>query len=229
MFDGKMKAVTFSYDDGITQDIRLIEMLNKYGLKCTFNLNSGRLGQTRTLEREGKTVLHNKISACDIRSVYQGHEIAVHTVNHPDLTKLSDQKVADEVERDRIALSELAGYEVVGMAYPGGFADKRVAEVIRECTGIKYARTVVSTHSFEPQSDMLLFNPTCHQHAEFDKMFELAERFIGLDASSPKVLYIWGHSFELDIHDTWDKLESFCRLISGKSDIFYGTNKEILL
>ena len=34
------KAVTFSYDDGVTQDIRLIELLNKYHLKCTFNLNS---------------------------------------------------------------------------------------------------------------------------------------------------------------------------------------------
>ena len=37
MFNGKKKTVTFSYDDGITQDIRLIELLNKYGLKCTFN------------------------------------------------------------------------------------------------------------------------------------------------------------------------------------------------
>ena len=38
---GKLKAVTFSYDDGMTQDIRLIELLNKYNLKCTFNINSG--------------------------------------------------------------------------------------------------------------------------------------------------------------------------------------------
>ena len=29
MFDGKMKAVTFSYDDGVTQDRRLIEVFNK--------------------------------------------------------------------------------------------------------------------------------------------------------------------------------------------------------
>lgn len=35
------KAITFSFDDGHTQDIRLVEMLNKYGMKATFNLNSG--------------------------------------------------------------------------------------------------------------------------------------------------------------------------------------------
>ena len=30
MFNGKMKAITFSYDDGVTQDKRLIEILDKY-------------------------------------------------------------------------------------------------------------------------------------------------------------------------------------------------------
>ena len=40
MWNNKLKAVTFSYDDGTTQDIRLSEMFDKYGLKSTFNLNS---------------------------------------------------------------------------------------------------------------------------------------------------------------------------------------------
>ena len=35
------KAVTFSYDDGVTQDVRFVDMLNRYHLKGTFNLNSG--------------------------------------------------------------------------------------------------------------------------------------------------------------------------------------------
>ena len=41
MWNGKKKAVTFSYDDGVTQDRRLVEMMNTYGVKGTFNLNSG--------------------------------------------------------------------------------------------------------------------------------------------------------------------------------------------
>ena len=39
-FNGVNKAITFSFDDAVTQDIRLIELLNKYNLKCTFNVNS---------------------------------------------------------------------------------------------------------------------------------------------------------------------------------------------
>ena len=38
---GLAKALTFSYDDGVEQDIRLVEILDKYGMKGTFNLNSG--------------------------------------------------------------------------------------------------------------------------------------------------------------------------------------------
>ena len=38
MFNGKNKAITFSYDDGVMQDIRLIEIFNKYNLKATFNI-----------------------------------------------------------------------------------------------------------------------------------------------------------------------------------------------
>ena len=38
---GKRKALTLSYDDGVEQDIRLIENMKQHGLKGTFNLNSG--------------------------------------------------------------------------------------------------------------------------------------------------------------------------------------------
>ena len=56
--DKYLKAVTFSYDDGVTQDIRMINLLNKYGLKATFNLNSELLGRDGHLIREGKWVSH---------------------------------------------------------------------------------------------------------------------------------------------------------------------------
>ena len=58
-------------------------------------------------------------------------------------------------------------------------------------------------------------------------MFDLAEQFISMKAGTPKIFYIGGHSYEFDIHDTWDKMERFCKLISGHSDIFYGTNREV--
>ena len=88
MFGNKMKAVTFSYDDGVTQDIRLIEILDKYGLKCTFNLNSERLGMDGSLDREGARVSHVKKNPSEVASIYKNHEVAVHTLTHPTLVGL---------------------------------------------------------------------------------------------------------------------------------------------
>lgn len=234
MFNGKLKAVTFSYDDGVTQDKRLIEIFNKYGLKATFNLNSGLLGGTNTLVRGGVTVNHNKIDPQDVRSVYSGHEVAAHTLTHPTLPTVSDDnEVIRQVEEDRLKLSDLAGYEVVGMAYPGGGVNnnERVAELIKKNTGIKYARTITSTYSYDPQTNLYRFNPTVYHVMENrkERLFELAEEFVNLKPDTPKLFYIWGHAYEFDIADTWDYFEEFCKMISGRNDIFYGTNKEVLL
>ena len=131
---GKRKAVTFSYDDGVTQDVRLVELLNKYGLKCTFNLNSELLAKKGILLRNGLRIAHYKVHPEDVRDIYEGHEVAGHTLTHPSLPRCEEPEVIRQVEEDRLRLSELVGYEVVGMAYPGGGVniDDRVAEVEAE-------------------------------------------------------------------------------------------------
>lgn len=227
----KLKAVTFSYDDGITQDIRLIELLNKYGLKCTFNLNSEFLGRKGMLTREGQRISHYKIHPDDVKNVYEGHEVAVHTLTHPNLTSLDESEIVRQVEQDRLNLSELVGYEVVGMAYPCGGTnnDDRVAKIIRENTGVKYCRTITCNNNFEVQDNLYRFNPSAY-HLDFDNMMELGKEFIELNPTTPQIFYIWGHSYEMDFcPDYWIKLEEFFKLISNKEDIFYGTNAEILL
>lgn len=229
----KKKAVTFSYDDGTTQDIQLIELLNKYDLKATFNLNSERLGVNKILIREGKRVSHYKIHPEDVRYVYEGHEIAVHTLNHPLLPKLDDAEVIRQVEQDRLNLSALAGYEVIGMAYPGGGVnnDQRVADLVKNHTGVKYARTITSTGSFDPQAELHRFNPTCfHPALDPTEAMALAKKFLEMDTDTPQIFYVWGHAFETEYHsDGWRQLEDFFALISGHDDIFYGTNAEVLL
>ncbi len=231
MFNGKMKALTFSYDDGVTQDKRLIEILNKYGLKSTFNLNSGLLGKPGSLIKNGVTVAHCKPQASEIRKIYEGHEIASHTLTHPMLPELSDKEIIQQVEEDRLRLSEIAGYEVVGFAYPGGGKnfDTRTAEIIKNNTGIKYCRTTVSSYSFNLQENLFEFKPTVCHLREYDKMFELGKQFADSSCEKPSVFYIWGHSYEFDIDNSWEKFERFCEFISNREDIFYATNKEILL
>ena len=230
-FHGKMKAVTFSYDDGVTQDRRLIEMLDRYQLKCTFNLNSELLGQDGELLREGQIVSHKKIAPEDVATVYRNHEVAAHTLTHPFLPKLDENEIIRQVSEDQKNLEKLTGKPVVGMAYPGGGEnyDHRVSEIIRKHTSIRYARTIVSSHSFDLQDHLWEFQPTVYHHGEWEKLFELGEKFLALNPDQPQIFYIWGHSYEFDIHNTWDRFEQFCSMISGRDDIFYGTNAQVLL
>ena len=230
MFNGKMKAFTMSYDDGISQDIRLIEILNRYGLKATFNLNSGLFGQQRILQVRGVPVHHNRLKAEDVRSVYAGHEVAAHTVTHAMLPVCSKEEIVREVELDRLKLSELTGYKVVGMAYANGGQNNNaaVAQVIRDWTGVQYARTITCTGDFTPQNNLLRFNPTVF-HLHMDEMFALGEQFLAMQPETPQLFYVWGHSYELDAGDTWGRFEEFCQMISGHPDVFYGTNREVLL
>ena len=113
-----MKILTFSYDDGTTQDIRLAQLFHKYGMKATFNLNSGLFGRKKELIRCDVLIHWDQVNAADVKHIYEGHEVAAHTITHPHLTDISDEEIVHQVEDDRLALSELCGYEVVGMAYP---------------------------------------------------------------------------------------------------------------
>lgn len=220
-----MKIITFSYDDGVTQDRRLIEILNKYGLKATFNLNSELLGTENKLIREGKEVLHNKVERDEVATLYRGHEVAVHTLTHPQLTWFPDDEIQRQVECDRIALSELCGYEVIGMAYPGaGFQNSdRVERVIRERTGVRYARTIGNSYSFKPTSNLLRYCPTTF-HLDFAINRFLVDEFF--DSEEDGIFYIWGHSYEFDIDDTWDEFEKFCAYIAKRVGVLYLTNKD---
>lgn len=230
MFNGKKKALTFSYDDGVWQDERLTRLFNKYGLKGTFNLNSEFLGKEEIVNINGVVVDRTKIKPKDVKDIYEGHEVAVHTLTHPNLTTLEREEIIRQVEEDRRNLSELMGYEVYGMAYPCGGVnnDERVAKIIQQDTNVKYSRTITSSYSFDLQSNLYRFNPTIYHH-EWDELHKLVKEFVDLKTDKPALFYIWGHSYEFDYADTWELFEEVCRELSGRDDIFYGTNREVLL
>jgi len=227
---GKLKALTLSFDDGVLQDIRLIELINKYGLKCTFNLNSGKLGERAIRTRNGIRTSRYIIAAGDVKEVYAGHEVAGHTLTHPYLTECDDEEVIRQVEQDRVNLSNLVGYEVLGMPYPSGRVDGRVESLIRNHTGVKYCRTTVNTDSFDEQENLIVFNPNVNGAVDHERLMELTERFIALKPDKPQIFYVWGHAYEFDYApDSLSLFEAFCKRIARREDIFYGTNAEVLL
>lgn len=224
MFNGKNKAITFSYDDGVYQDARLAEIFNRYGLKCTFNLNSALFDPKNNWTYRNAHCAHMRED--ELKSALAGHEIAVHGARHLDLTKLSREEIIDELKQDKADLERMWNTEIKGMAYAYGAYNEEIKQAVRDC-GLVFARTVKPTHSFELQTDLAEFHPTCHHNDE--KLFELAERFLALPDDTPALFYVWGHSYEFDGDDNWDRIEKFCKMVSGRDDIFYGTNSEVLL
>ncbi len=233
MWQGKKKAVTFSFDDGMLQDARILAIMNKYGIKGTFNLNSGYLGYAPWVDAYGSQ--RGVVEASKVKETYAGHEVAVHTICHPDLRKLSEETIKRQIVIDQKLLSELVGYEVIGMAYPLGYVseEKKEIKVLKETT-IRYARTVNATKNFDLQSDLLEFNPTSHWGAA--DVDELIDKFLATETDKPQLLYLWGHTYEIDWtdervanHMTEERFEKMCQKLAGREDIFYGTNKEVLL
>ena len=222
------KMFTLSFDDGTVQDRRLIELIDKYNLRATFNINSGFLGQNHNINHHGINVCHDEVDASELKQLYRNHEVAVHTVTHPNLKCASEETVISQVLDDYRALTELSGKDITGMAYPCGGAcyDDRVIRLIRENTPVRYARTTDSHGTFALPTDFMKWHPTCHQFS--DNLMQLAESFINTEATEDMLFYVWGHSFELDKYEgSWEKFEEFCKMISARLDITYMTNGEI--
>ncbi len=219
------KAVTFSYDDGISQDKKLVELFNRYGLKATFNLNTGIQSEESRFEIDGLWI--HRMNQEDIGDLYQGHEVAVHGLTHAAPVEMSTENMEKEFGTDKDNIARLYGEEPVGMAYSYGAYDENAVKFLSE-RGFKYGRTVKSTRDFALPVNPILLEPTCHHNDE--KIFELIHKFVNEEPEEGQVwlLYIWGHSYEFDVNRNWDRIEKICRLLSGREDIFYGTNRQCL-
>ncbi|MDP4117944.1 MAG: polysaccharide deacetylase family protein [Bacillota bacterium] len=213
--EGKKCIVTFSYDDGRVYDKKLIDIFNKYGIKGTFHLNSGAL--------KGP----NSVHADEVKNVYKGHEVSCHTVTHPSIAEIASQIAIKEVIDDRKNLEQLCGYPVRGMSYPNGSVSEDVINIIKYC-GIVYSRTIVNGGFHIPQN-FLNWNPTCH-HRDALKMIEQFKRYVVEPEWQHGLLYIWGHSYELERNEpnnSWEYIEEVCREIAQDNRIWYATNIEI--
>ncbi len=211
---GRSKALTLSYDDGRSQDRRLVEILNKFGIRGTFHLNSGWMDPELVRMRE------------EAARLYEGHEIATHSLTHPTLTGLSDTAVVTQILEDRKNLERLTGRLIRGHSYPNGAYDARVKQILKNL-GIAYARVVSPTGDFELPQDFLEWHPTCH-HGD-PNLMKLARTFAEFNKPQYlKLFYVWGHSYEFDRDSNWNVIEEFCEYMGGREDIWYATNLEIV-
>lgn len=217
---GKAKALSFSYDDGVEQDIRLIQIFRQYGLKGTFNLNSGLFG------RQDK---HRRLTADEARQVYTPDvcEVACHGANHGTLAILDPAVASLDVLDDRRNLENLFDRQIHGLAYANGSVNDTVETICRNA-GIWYGRTAKSTKDFCLPENWLRMHPTCHHNNA--QLTDLAERFTALaPAKNPQLFLVWGHAYQFDDQNNWGVMERFAGQTSGRGDIWYATNEEIYL
>jgi len=213
----KDKAVTFSFDDGVIDDLKTIEIFKRLNLKGTFNLNSGLMN------------VDTKIKFEDIDKVYDGFEIASHGLNHRFLEEVDTAAAVLDIIKDRENLENKLNRIVKGFAYPYGSAGPQSINALKAC-GMLYGRGVVSSHNFNLPEDFLLFNPTSH-YAD-DDVINLAHKFVDEYNKNnkhcpPGLFYIWGHSYEFDMRNDYDRFVELCEILANKDDIYYATNAEI--
>lgn len=223
--DGKRKALTLSYDDGVEQDMRLLEIMDKHGLKGTFNLNSAAYAP------EGKTWpaghIHRRMSKAQATRLFaqSGQEIAIHAAEHGDLAVLPPAAAVWQVMQDKDNLEQQFGRIIRGMAYPFGTVTDALARTLEGC-GIAYARTTVSTGRFTLPENWLKLPATCHHNAP--ELMSLARRFVEEPVRyQPWLFYLWGHSYEFEANDNWAVIETFAAFAGGRADVWYATNIEI--
>ncbi len=224
---GRIRALTLSYDDAVEEDVRLIDIMKKHGLKGTFNINSSfRLTPDR-VEHNNAKPWARRMTYEQVSELYaqDGIEVAVHGYSHPFLETLPPAQVALEVLEDRKALEAQFGTIVRGMAYPQGTYSDEVVSVLKSC-GIVYSRAVTSTEEFGLPDNWLVWQPTIHHTKKH--LFDVVQKFFDKpNDRHPYLFYLWGHSYEFARDQNWDVIERFAEMMGGREEIWYATNIEI--
>lgn len=210
---GKYKVLTLSYDDGKIEDRRLVALCNDHGIKGTFNLNGGNLGEPSFVTKE------------EVKELYKGHEVACHTFSHPTLERCPKSEIVNEIMKDRKELEALVGYPVRGFSYPNGSYHNELIQMLPSL-GIEYGRIVATTNQFAMPKDYYTWQSTCHHN---HNLLENCHQFV--EASKSQYLYlmyVWGHSYEFSIDNNWELMESFFEQVGRRDDIWYASNIEIV-
>ncbi len=229
---GMAKAVTLSYDDGFKQDIKLSQILSKYNIKCTFNLNSENFRGEQCITKE------------DIEKyiISEGHEVAIHGSFHRAPARIRAIEGIRDILDCRLELERNYNQIIRGMAYPDTgnteFIEKTSYETVKNYLSsldIAYARTINGdNNSFALPHDWYQWMPTAHHNNP--KVMEFVDEFLSLSPNKstyvpirhPRLFFLWGHSYEFDNRNNWDLIEEICKKFSEQSeDIWFATNIEI--
>jgi hypothetical protein len=223
--------ITTSWDDGHPLDLRLAELLAKYGLPGTFYVP--RTAETTTM------------SPSELRSLGSTFEIGAHTLHHVNLSGTSQDQARLEVTESKAWVEEVVGAPCRMFCPPKGKFSRRHLEMIREA-GYVGMRTVELLSLDVPRvSDGLRVMPTTVQAHPFSRLgygrnvirrcacrnlwtllthnlskdwMTLARSLLRRVLERGGVFHLWGHSWELEQTGQWQHLDEVLRLLSDHMD-----------
>lgn len=233
--------ITTSWDDGYPSDFRLAELLDKYQLKGTFYIPQNNPEHEVMLEK-------------DIQQLAARFEIGGHTMDHVAVHETNLKGWQQQVTGCYHWLSDLLGHHPVSFCFPKGQYTAATAGCVFDA-GFQLARTTELFQTTIPKPQHPFIVPTSIQIFEHSKITyckhllkrgrihslikwltmsapkeleTLAETYVQRILSQGGYLHLWGHSWEIDEYQLWNKLERVFKRIAQISEISYIENKEIL-
>lgn len=200
------KIFLLSFDDGTVYDKRFVEMLNRLGIPCTFNLNSGL--EDFVWEFEGKPVRRQILS--ETLEQYRGHEIASHTLHHPWLTSLDEESLRREVGEDCENLKGIFGVEELGFGVPFTACGDREVAVIAPY--VRYIRLSEFCEGFDLPKDAyhIPIHGLYNQPDIYDRIWQFSK------SELPVSLFVMaGHSYEFEFLNQWEYMEKLLGYIQS--------------
>ena len=209
-------------------------MLKEHGLRATFYV----------APENQEFAKQDLLTSPEIRDMSQDFEIGAHSMTHRRLPTITEQEAEREIIESKAVLEKVTGKEIKVFCYPGGAYTKLHVQLVKDA-GYRYARTVAryaftvddpyqaatSLHVYNHRFDLwqtarfAKFRPVrILRYLEWDA---LARAMFDRVVKEGGVYHIWGHSWEIDDHHHWERLENVFRYISMNPEVKYVTNGEL--
>lgn len=218
------KYVVLSFDDGPMEDIKFVELLNKYNIPATLNLNSG---LENFVWYYDNTIPIRRIKFNECLNLYDKHEIASHTINHPYLTSLSEDELIHQVKDDVTSLENIFKREITSFAVPFTECNEREIEIIKNNTPIKAIRLskFADKNDFSIPTDNFHFK--CNAYYNNADIYDHIKRF-SENTLDKSIFIIVGHSYEFEVLNEWDKIENLLKYLKTFNEFEILTFKDAI-
>ena len=218
------KYLVLSFDDGTIYDRKFIEILNKYNISATFNLNSG----LENFVWYYKNIHEIKrLTLSDDPHLYDNHEIASHTLTHPFLTELSEEELINEVNQDVENLERVFNVKVVSLGTPFDRCTEREIEIIKKHTPIKYFRIPILKEKYDYTLPSDPYHIGINALYGDKDIYERVKHFAESDVKD-SIFVIAGHSYDFEMNNHWEYIEELIKYLKSFKEFEIKTFKDAL-